>query len=180
MELRKIVNMKINNQITLTSKAANFGIQKNADNENKYHKYPLKYLAYCNDFGIALRPITGNFISALSWIPTISYIALAANHSAKNSNSSKNSKEKFKKELFFQCSANLALPFILIETSKLITEKLLKKGLNKMTKVQKNLFNSVTSILILLASVKKIDGISDKMTNYFFKNQNYDRIRNNE
>lgn len=169
--------MKINNQITLIGKAASFGVQKNNQNESKYHKYPLKYLAYTNDFGVALRPIIGNSLSALTWIPTISYICLAVSHSAKNMDNNVDVKEELKKELFFQSSANLALPFLLIETSKCLIEKLLKKGLNKMTNFQKNLFKSGAGILILLASVEKIDKISDEMANYFFKRKNYDRIK---
>lgn len=176
--------MKVNNQITLASNTVSFCMQKDTKKEdkNKYHQYPIKYLAYTNDFGIALRPIIGNKFSLASWIPTISYVFFAANYSSKNTKNNQNQKENFRKELCFQCIANLALPFLLIETTKFLTEKIIQNKTKKLTKFNKDLLVSGINILILLSSVKKMDEISHNITNYFFSKQknNHDKINNNK
>ena len=80
--------------------------QKTVSGSNVWHKYPLKLFVYSNDVGEALRPIIGNFLAKLSWLPAILYTILAL-ISQKN----RNNDEYIKKEIMFQSLASFILPF---------------------------------------------------------------------
>ena len=84
------INNTYNNKIQyLSSDTKNFTahipkvIYKQAEKQNIWHKYPLKYVVYSNDFGEAVRPVIGNMMARLSWIPSVSYTLLALNSSGK-------------------------------------------------------------------------------------------------
>lgn len=84
-----------------------------------WHEYPLKLLVYSNDFGEAVRPVIGNFMARMSWVPSISYTFLALQ--------SKNEKNNLAKELAFQGIASFLLPFLMLKASRSGASKLIDK-----------------------------------------------------
>lgn len=90
-----------------------------AENNDIWHKYPLKLLVYSNDFGEAVRPVIGGFLAKLSWIPAILYTLLAVN-------SGEDKKDKTK-ELAFQAVASFLLPFLMLKSVRSAASKLIDK-----------------------------------------------------
>lgn len=170
--------MRISKRLYLMNKAVNFGMQnskktdidKQEKEKNKYHQYPLKYIAYTNDFGTAFRPLIGKILSDLSWCPAIGYVGFASLYAGKDINNEQEKQKAIKKELLFQISANLIAPFLLIESVKMFTEKLLEKFAKKIDVKQKKIILSLISISVLLLCVQKLDNIINKLTDKMFKN----------
>lgn len=94
-------------------------IEKADQRTNVWHKYPLKLLVYSNDAGEAVRPIIGNALAKLSWIPAIFYTVFALKTSDK--------KEDMKKEIAFQIIASFLLPFLLLKSTRAVAAKALDK-----------------------------------------------------
>lgn len=160
-------------------------IYKPPEKQNIWHKYPLKYIVYSNDFGEAVRPVIGNMMARLSWIPSVSYTLLAIGSSDKKNN--------LAKELAFQGIASFLLPYLTLRTSRhcasTAIDKLpqnwkssfkqkmqefpkLDKFVNKFAKNNKsgykNVAVSAAGIGVLLACVKPIDDAVTKLLNKHF------------
>lgn len=152
------------------------------EKSNIWHEYPLKLLVYSNDFGEAVRPVIGNFMARLSWVPAISYTFLALNNGSK--------KDKLAKELAFQGIASFLLPFLMLKTSRSGAAKLIDKIPQNMKKAfaakasempaldkfvrrfdknnqsgYKNIAVSGISIGVLLACVRPVDEAVKRLLN---------------
>lgn len=105
-------------------KAVNFksNEEKNSE-ENIWHTYPLKGMAYSNDLGEAMRPIIGAFLAKLSWIPTIIYGLLAILN--KCSDSENKESGGVSREILFQLFASFLLPLLLVKSVGKATHKIL-------------------------------------------------------
>lgn len=82
-----------------------------------WHKYPLKLMVYSNDFGEAVRPVIGNAMAKMSWLPAIGYTFFALKNSGK--------KENLGKEIAFQVLASFMLPFLLLKSSRKVAAKVI-------------------------------------------------------
>lgn len=160
-------------------------IYKTAEKQNIWHKYPLKLMVYSNDFGEAVRPVIGNMMARLSWIPSVSYTLLALNNSG--------NKDNLAKELAFQGIASFLLPYLTIRTARHYASKAIDnipdhwkssfkkqtqnfpefdKFIRKFAKNNKsgyrNIAVSSAAIGVLLACVKPIDdAVSKLLTKHF-------------
>lgn len=160
-------------------------LYKNAEKPNIWHKYPLKLMVYSNDFGEAVRPIIGNMMARLSWIPSVSYTLLALKSSGK--------KDNLAKEIAFQGIASFLLPYLTIRTTRHCASKAIeniphdwkasfKKQTKNFTKFDKfirkfaknnksgyrNIAVSGAGIGVLLACVKPIDNAVTNLLNKYF------------
>ena len=186
------INNTYNNKIQyLSNDTKNFTahipkvMYKQVEKQNIWHKYPLKYIVYSNDFGEAVRPVIGNMMARLSWIPSVSYTLLALNSSGK--------KDNLAKELAFQGIASFLLPYLTLRTTRHCASKAIDKlpqdwktsfkqktqdfpKLDKFVKRfaknnksgYKNIAVSTAGIGVLLACVKPIDEAVMKLLNKHF------------
>lgn len=115
---------------------------------NLWHQYPLKMLVYSNDFGEAVRPVIGNTMARLSWVPSISYTLLALN--------SGNKRKNLWKEAAFQGIASFLIPYMMLKSTR-------KLASNVIDKASPALKNSLKSKIAEIPSV-------DKFINRFKKN----------
>ncbi len=187
-----ISNNTYNNKIQyLSNDTKNFTskipkvIYKSAEKQNVWHRYPLKLMVYSNDFGEAVRPVIGNMMARLSWIPSVSYTLLALNSSGK--------KDNLAKELAFQGIASFLLPYLTLRTTRHCASKAIdnmpegwkstfNKHAEKFPKVDRfikkfaknnksgyrNIAVSTAGIGVLLACVKPIDDAVTKLLNKHF------------
>ncbi|HIS36132.1 TPA: hypothetical protein IAC10_05820 [Candidatus Scatousia excrementigallinarum] len=160
-------------------------LYKSVEKANIWHKYPLKLMVYSNDVGEAMRPVIGNVMARLSWIPAVSYTLLALNNG--------NKKDNLAKELAFQGIASFLIPFLMLKTARAGASKAIEKlpkamktafakQTAKMPEVDKfirrfdknnqsgykNIAVSGMSIGVLLACVKPIDDAVKKVLNKHF------------
>lgn len=167
------------------NKSVSFKVKQKEDDENIWHTYPLKTMAYSNDIGEALRPIVGGLLAKLSWIPTIMYALLSIlsqcfSLKEKNSNN-------VSRELLFQLLASFLLPILLVKsvgkaTNKILDNvslkakeklktsiqqvdwlnKLFKKAESKKANGYRNVCVSTAGVFALALAVRPIDNFVDK------------------
>lgn len=155
------INYKSYNNEKFTSnvpKALYHGIEKFPQAVAKadiWHKYPLKLLVYSNDFGEAVRPVIGNFMARLSWIPSISYTFLALNSGSK--------KDNLAKELAFQGIASFLLPFLMLKTARSGASKIIDK-------IPKNIKTAFAAKTKAMPQIDKFVSKFDKNNRSGYKN----------
>lgn len=160
-------------------------IYKSAEKQNIWHRYPLKLMVYSNDFGEAVRPVIGNMMARLSWIPSVSYTLLALKSSG--------NKDNLAKEVAFQGIASFLLPYLTLRTTRHCASKAIDnmprdwkssfkkqtenfpafdKFIRKFAKNNKsgyrNIAVSSAGIGVLLACVKPIDEAVTNLLNKHF------------
>lgn len=113
------------------------------DKENAWHTYPLKWMAYSNDLGEALRPIIGGLFAKMSWGPGIFYVIGAIYSKARSSTDNPNKSRELNREILFQLLASLLLPILLVKSVGKATHKILD---NVPIKTKDSIKNSIRQI----------------------------------
>ena len=177
----------------------------NQDNKNFCHKSethakddilintPLRYIAYTNEVGECLRPISSGLSNA-SWIPALLYIGADIWDKYKRGEDDTYTEPSLKrgmKEAAFQTLASVLLPtFAVVKPAQAISEKLANKmpALKSTIKTTiqkskiadtiisklggyKNVGKSVAGLISLAVTIKPIDHITDKFIEKAFKNK---------
>ena len=168
LRLRKF-NMNIQNQLIFKNSPSIFGLQesKNKTKYNKYHEYPLKYIADSNNYGMALKPIIGSTISALSWVPSVGYAYCAVMHEYNKSKNCGSNENAVKNELVFQLVGNLFGPLLIVELTQYAIKKLINSKFRELNAKESAFLTVLGSILALISTSKSIDYCSSKLADKF-------------
>lgn len=126
---RKGIYVDLYRQLEEDKAAVKFTKSKNnIEKEDMLHKYPLKALMYSNNVGEALKPLVGNLIAKLSWIPAIFYALFAILSQCFNPQENGMSKsDKVTKETLFQTFSSFIIPYLLVKNTQKITNKFIDK-----------------------------------------------------
>lgn len=137
------------------------------DNEDVFRSRPIRYLAYTNEIGEALRPL-GNRLANALWIPAILYIVGSTVDKylrGEGDDYKKPSIKRLFEEGVFQFSASVAMPTALVMTTQKVTEKILNKAninvINSHPTVKKACL-VIAGLSALAPSIKPIDKFTEK------------------
>lgn len=165
--------------------------EENKNEENIWHTYPLKGMAYSNDLGEAMRPIIGASLAKLSWIPTIIYGLFAI--LSKCTDHENTESKGVGREILFQLFASFLLPLLLVKSVGKATHKILdnvslktkesiknsikqidwlhkfgEKFKNEKMNQYRTITESAMGLLALAIAVKPIDNFVDKSLNKYY------------
>ncbi len=98
-----------------------------------YMKWPLRGLAYSNEIGEVIRPMSG-LLANLLWIPAIGYIAADVGDKYKHNEYGEHdpSKKRAGKQLSFQMLASVFLPTAAVKVGQKLTNIISSKGKDKL------------------------------------------------
>lgn len=127
--------------------------RKQDNNENKkvqitendpYMKWPLRGLAYTNEVGEIIRPMSG-FLANLLWVPAIGYIAADVADKYKHSPDGNNepSKKRATKQLSFQMLASVLLPTAAVKVGQKAANGISKLGKTKLSLNNRAIFTNM-------------------------------------
>lgn len=99
-----------------------------------YMKWPLRGLAYSNELGEIVRPMSG-LVANLLWVPAIGYIAADVADKYKHSPDGKHepSKKRATKQLSFQMLASVILPTAAVKIGQKTANIIASKGKTKLS-----------------------------------------------
>jgi len=102
--------------------------------DDPYMKWPLRGLAYSNEIGEIIRPMS-SMCANLLWIPAIGYIAADVGDKYRHSPDGKEepSKKRATKQLAFQTFASVLLPTAAVKLGQKIANVVSAKGDTKLT-----------------------------------------------
>ncbi len=91
--------------------------------DDPYMKWPLRGLAYTNELGEIVRPMSG-LAANLLWVPSIAYIGADVMDKYKHNEKSEDdpSKGRAAKQLSFQMLASVILPTAVVKAGQKITD----------------------------------------------------------
>lgn len=94
-----------------------------------YMKWPLRGMAYTNEIGEIIRPMSG-MLANLLWLPAIGYIAADVGDKYRNNSQGEQdpSKKRATKQLSFQMLASVILPTVAVKAGQKLTNVLSSKG----------------------------------------------------
>lgn len=115
--------------------------------DDPYMKWPVRGLAYTNEIGEVIRPMSG-MLANLLWIPAIGYIAADVADKYKHDPATGNqepSKKRASKQMAFQTFASVLLPTAAVKLGQKATNIIAGKGSTKLTLNQReNITNIIT------------------------------------
>ena len=118
---------------------SNNRIENNSKNEKQvkndmYMKWPLRGLAYSNELGEIIRPMSG-LAANLLWIPAIGYIAADIGDKYKHNQygETEPSKKRAGKQFSFQMLASVILPTAAVKVGQKLTNIISSKGKTKLS-----------------------------------------------
>ena len=126
---RSVENFKSNNKIV-----DNNSTKEKQAKEDIYMKWPLRGLAYSNELGEIVRPMSG-LVANLLWIPAIGYIAADVGDKYKHNRYGEvePSKKRAGKQLSFQMLASVILSTAAVKAGQKITNIISSKGKTKLS-----------------------------------------------
>ena len=107
----------------------NYNRQTKQAKEDIYMKWPLRGLAYSNELGEIIRPMSG-VAANLLWVPAIGYIAADIGDKYKHNQYGEHepSKKRAGKQLSFQMLASVILPTAAVKVGQKLTNIISSKG----------------------------------------------------
>ena len=123
-------NFKLKNR---KNKVNNKGLVK-VSPDDPYMKWPLRGLAYTNEIGEVIRPMSG-VVANLLWVPAIAYIGADVMDKYKQSpeGDKTRSKRRAVKQFSFQMLASVILPTLAVKAGQKITNALSAISGNKLS-----------------------------------------------
>ncbi len=112
----------------------NYNKQTKQAKEDMYMKWPLRGLAYSNELGEIIRPMSG-VAANLLWVPAIGYIAADIGDKYKHNQYGEHepSKKRAGKQLSFQMLASVILPTAAVKVGQKLTNIISSKGKTKLS-----------------------------------------------
>lgn len=112
----------------------NYNRQTKQAKEDIYMKWPLRGLAYSNELGEIIRPMSG-VAANLLWVPAIGYIAADIGDKYKHNQYGEHepSKKRAGKQLSFQMLASVILPTAAVKVGQKLTNIISSKGKTKLS-----------------------------------------------
>lgn len=112
----------------------NYNRQTKQAKEDMYMKWPLRGLAYSNELGEIIRPMSG-VAANLLWVPAIGYIAADIGDKYKHNQYGEHepSKKRAGKQLSFQMLASVILPTAAVKVGQKLTNIISSKGKTKLS-----------------------------------------------
>ena len=112
----------------------NYNKQTKQAKEDIYMKWPLRGLAYSNELGEIIRPMSG-VAANLLWVPAIGYIAADIGDKYKHNQYGEHepSKKRAGKQLSFQMLASVILPTAAVKVGQKLTNIISSKGKTKLS-----------------------------------------------
>ena len=112
----------------------NYNRQTKKAKEDIYMKWPLRGLAYSNELGEIIRPMSG-VAANLLWVPAIGYIAADIGDKYKHNQYGEHepSKKRAGKQLSFQMLASVILPTAAVKVGQKLTNIISSKGKTKLS-----------------------------------------------
>lgn len=112
----------------------NYNRQTKQAKEDIYMKWPLRGLAYSNELGEIIRPMSG-VAANLLWVPAIGYIAADIGDKYKHNQYGEHepSKKRAGKQISFQMLASVILPTAAVKVGQKLTNIISSKGKTKLS-----------------------------------------------
>lgn len=114
--------------------------------EDPYMNWPLRGLAYSNEIGEIIRPMSG-LLANLLWVPAIGYIAadVADKYKHNPKGEDEPSKKRATKQLSFQMLASVLLPTAAVKAGQKLANVVSAKGKTKLSfNTRENITNMIT------------------------------------